>query len=86
MLLAVDELNRDPDPGTKNLAHLCEIVDYSLSRGNANDRILLAVSVYNLVDLGEFATGSKRDLVHQELPPSCLCCWTRVWRTACRTG
>ena len=78
VLLAVDELiapghpdwTRKPDSGKKNLTNLCEIVDDSLLRGNnTNYRILLAVSVYNLVNLGKLVTGSARQLVHQELPP-----------------
>ena len=88
VLLAVDELIRAPGPGHVNLKHLCAIMDKSLLKGNLN-RIRLAVSVYNFVDLGTLTTESRRLLVHQELPPilprlldssveNCLPGWLKV--------
>ena len=68
VLLAVDELARAPGCGMENLTDLCAIMDTSLGEA-ANERILLAVSVYTLVDLGNLVTGSGRNLVHQKLPP-----------------
>ena len=86
VLLAVDELARAPGCGKDNLSDLCAIMDET---PNDNDRILLAVSVYTLVDLGELVTESRRLLVHQELPPilpvlldssveNCLPDWLKV--------
>ena len=83
VLLAVDELiapghpdwTEKPDSGKENLRDLCRIMDETLPERNYNKgirhnkRILLAVSVYNLVDLGKLVTGSARQLAHQELPP-----------------
>ena len=70
VLLAVGEMAGPPGCVKYNLRGLCKIMDASLRRGNdTNDRILLAVSVYDLVELGQLVTGSSRQLVHQELPP-----------------
>ena len=63
VLLAVDELIGAPGCGKSNLSDLCGIMDNSLRKRNTNDRILLAVPVYDLVDLGTVATDSKRQLV-----------------------
>ena len=69
VLLAVDELAMAPGCGTKKLTDLCAIMDKSLGKANANQRILPVVSVYTLVDLGDLVTESGRNLVHQKLPP-----------------
>ena len=68
VLLAVDELATAPGNKKRNLSTLCRIMDQSM-RLSADKRIFLAVSVYNLVDLGALASQSRRNLVHQELPP-----------------
>ena len=89
VLLAVDELIRDPACGTENLTELCKMMDDSLSSGKA-DALMLAVSVYDFVDLGKLLTGSNRRLVHQKLPPimpvlldssmeKCLPDWLKVF-------
>ena len=71
VLLAVDELlanDSDSDSAKGNLSELCRLPDRS-QRLSAKDRIFVAVSVYNFVDLGALPTRSSRNLVHQELPP-----------------
>ena len=78
VLLAVDELAMAPRSGKRDkkgnlselclIMQLCGIMDDSLDL-SANNRIFLAVSVYDLVDLGALATRSSRTLLHQELPP-----------------